>query len=197
MVAEGISVRRIDTVAKHFGMAVDSGHPMGPLELLDLIGLPVALHVLTSLAVLGSRVESRDALLRNFLPEGKPPLTFWKSEKRIPRLSTQSRAIVALIPQEAGPISDDILHQRLFLPMVDEAVRCLQDKIVEHPWQVDLHSRMGSGSPRSVVAFSPGLGNHDASTRSPGTGVDGDQVWQTLRALSGSLERRVVVPGMS
>jgi len=85
MVGEGISVRRIDAVAKNFGMAVDSGHPMGPLELLDLIGLPVALHVLTSLAVLGSRIESRDALLRNFLPEGKPALTFWKSEKENPQ----------------------------------------------------------------------------------------------------------------
>ena len=103
MMADGISVRRIDTVAKNFGMAVDSGHPMGPLELLDLIGLPVALHVLTSLAVLGSRIESRDALLRNFLPEGKPPLTFWKSEKRIRRLSTQSRTIVAAIPQKLAP----------------------------------------------------------------------------------------------
>ena len=153
MVAEGISVRRIDTVAKNFGMAVDSGHPMGPLELLDLVGLPVALHVLTSLAVLGSRIESRDALLRNFLPEGKPPLTFWKSEKENPQaldaVANYRRANLS----EAGPISDDILHQRLFFPMVDEAVRCLHDKIVEHPWQVDFALTYGIGFP----AFRGGL----------------------------------------
>ena len=153
MVGEGISVRRIDTVAKNFGMAVDSGHPMGPLELLDLIGLPVALHVLTSLAVLGSRIESRDALLRNFLPEGKPPLTFWKSEKENPQALDAIANYRRANPSEAGPISDDILHQRLFFPMVDEAVRCLQDKIVEHPWQVDFALTYGIGFP----AFRGGL----------------------------------------
>jgi 3-hydroxyacyl-CoA dehydrogenase/enoyl-CoA hydratase/3-hydroxybutyryl-CoA epimerase len=153
MVAEGISVRRIDAVAKNFGMAVDSGHPMGPLELLDLIGLPVALHVLTSLAVLGSRIESRDALLRNFLPEGKPPLTFWKSEKENPQAHDAVASYRRANPSEAGPISDDMLHQRLFFPMVDEAVRCLGDKIVEHSWQVDFALTYGIGFP----AFRGGL----------------------------------------
>lgn len=153
MVGEGISFRRIDTVAKNFGMALDSGHPMGPLELLDLIGLPVALHVLTSLAVLGSRIESRDALLRNFLPEKRPPVTFWKSEKENPQALDEVADYRRANPSEAGPISDDILHQRLFFPMVDEAVRCLQDKIVEHPWQIDFALTYGIGFP----AFRGGL----------------------------------------
>jgi len=155
MVGEGISFRRIDTVAKNFGMAVDSGHPMGPLELLDLIGLPVALHVLTSLAVLGSRIESRDALLRDFLPEKRPPLTFWKSEKENPQALDAVANYRRANPSESVPISDDILHQRLFLPMVDEAVRCLHDKIVEHPWQVDFALTYGIGFP----AFRGGLLN--------------------------------------
>ncbi len=174
MVAEGISVRRIDTVAKNFGMAVDSGHPMGPLELLDLIGLPVALHVLTSLAVLGSRIESRDALLRNFLPEGKPPLTFWKSEKENPQALDAIANYRRANPSEAGPISDDILHQRLFLPMVDEAVRCLHDKIVEHPWQVDFALTYGIGFP----AFRGGLLTWARQTMTQG------QVAQELESLA-------------
>ncbi|MBA5865614.1 MAG: hypothetical protein GDA67_02830 [Nitrospira sp. CR1.3] len=152
MVGEGIPIRRIDAVAKGFGMAADSGHPMGPLELLDLIGLQVARHVLTSLAVLGSRLESRDVLLERFL-SGKKPVTFWRSEKENAEaldLITQYRRTV---PIEAGPVSDDILHQRLFLPMVDEAVRCLQEKIVEHPWQVDFALTYGIGFP----AFRGGL----------------------------------------
>jgi 3-hydroxyacyl-CoA dehydrogenase/enoyl-CoA hydratase/3-hydroxybutyryl-CoA epimerase len=174
MVAEGISVRRIDAVAKNFGMAVDSGHPMGPLELLDLIGLPVALHVLTSLAVLGSRIESRDALLRNFLPEGKPPLTFWKSEKENPQALDAVANYRRANPSEAGPISDDILHQRLFLPMVDEAVRCLHDKIVEHPWQVDFALTYGIGFP----AFRGGLLTWARQTVTQG------QVAQELESLA-------------
>ncbi len=85
LVSEGVSIGRIDAVAKNFGMAVDSGRAMGPLELLDLVGLQVAMHVLTSLAVLGPRIESRDVLLQQMSPEGKPPLTFWKSGKENPK----------------------------------------------------------------------------------------------------------------
>jgi 3-hydroxyacyl-CoA dehydrogenase len=188
MVGEGISIRRIDTVAKNFGMAVDSGHPMGPLELLDLIGLPVALHVLTSLAVLGSRIESRDALLRNFLPEGKPPLTFWKSEKEnlqaLDAIANYRRAN----PSEAGPISDDLLHQRLFLPMVDEAVRCLHDKIVEHSWQIDFALTYGIGFP----AFRGGLLTWARQTMTPG------HVTQELESLAIKYGKRFEpCPGLS
>jgi 3-hydroxyacyl-CoA dehydrogenase len=188
MVGEGISMRRIDTVAKNFGMAVDSGHPMGPLELLDLIGLPVAMHVLTSLAVLGSRIEPRDALLRNFLPEKKPPVTFWKSGKENAQALDAVANYRRVSPSEARPISDDILHQRLFLPMVDEAVRCLHDKIVEHPWQVDFALTYGIGFP----AFRGGLLVWARQTMTPG------QIAQELESLATKYGKRFEpCPGLS
>jgi 3-hydroxyacyl-CoA dehydrogenase/enoyl-CoA hydratase/carnithine racemase len=188
MVGEGISFQRIDTVAKNFGMAVDSGHPMGPLELLDLIGLPVALHVLTSLAVLGSRIESRDALLRQLLPENSPPVTFWKSEKENPEALDAVANYCRANPSETGPISDDILHQRLFLPMVDEAVRCLHDKIVEHSWQVDFALTYGTGFP----AFRGGLLNWARQTMTIG------QVAQELESLAAKYGKRFEpCPGLS
>jgi 3-hydroxyacyl-CoA dehydrogenase/enoyl-CoA hydratase/carnithine racemase len=153
LVSEGVSIDHIDAVAKNFGMAVDSGRPMGPLELLDLIGLPVARHVLTSLTVLGSRIESRDALLQALLPEGKPPLAFWKSGK----VNPQTAAVIAIYcrtnPSNAGLVADEIIQARLFLPMVDEAVRCLHDHIVDHAWQVDFALIHGIGFP----AFRGGL----------------------------------------
>ena len=188
MVGEGISIRRIDSVAKNFGMAVDSGHPMGPLELLDLIGLPVAMHVLTSLAVLGPRIESRDALLRNFLPEKKPPLTFWKSGKENPQALDAIANYRRAYPSEAAPTSDDILHQRLFLPMLDEAVRCLHDKIVEHPWQVDFALTYGIGFP----AFRGGLLTWARQTMTPG------QITQELESLAATYGKRFEpCPGLS
>ena len=180
MVSEGISFQRIDTVAKNFGMAVDSGHPMGPLELLDLIGLPVALHVLTSLAVLGSRIESRDALLRNLLPEKEPPITFWKSEKENPQALDAVANYRRANPSDANPISDEILHQRLFFPMVDEAVRCLHDKIVEQPWQVDFALTYGTGFP----AFRGGLLTWARQTMAQG------QIAQELESLAGKYGKR-------
>ena len=152
LASEGISIRCIDAIAKDFGMAVDSGHPMGPLELIDLIGLPVAVHVLSSLAVLGSRIESRDALLCGFLSE-QHPVTFWKSGKENPRAIDLVRQYRRTESSESGSVTDETLHQRLFLPMVDEAVRCLKDKIVEHPWQLDFALIYGIGFP----AFRGGL----------------------------------------
>jgi 3-hydroxyacyl-CoA dehydrogenase len=179
LVGEGVPIRRIDTVAKDFGMAVDSGHPMGPLELLDLIGLPVALHVLTSLAVLGSRIESRDSLLRSFL-SGKTPVTFWKSEKENPEAVELIRNYRHAASSETSPISDQILHQRLFLPMVDEAVRCVQDKIVDHPWQVDFALTYGIGFP----AFRGGLLTWARQHMTPA------QLTQALESLAGRCGKR-------
>jgi 3-hydroxyacyl-CoA dehydrogenase / enoyl-CoA hydratase / 3-hydroxybutyryl-CoA epimerase len=188
MVGEGIPIRRIDAVAKDFGMAVDSGHPMGPLELLDLIGLPVAMHVLTSLAVLGSRIESRDALLRNFLPEKQPPLTFWKSGKENAQALDAIAHYRRAYPSEGGPISDDILHQRLFLPMVDEAVRCLHDNIVEKAWQVDFALTYGIGFP----AFRGGLFTWTRQTMTP------ERIAQDLESLAVRYGKRFEpCPGLS
>ena len=187
MVAEGISIRRIDKVAKDFGMAVDSGHPMGPLELLDLVGLPVAMHVLTSLTVLGSRIESRDALLRTFV-SGKKPVTFWASGKENPQALDLIRQYRHADSSPSGPVSDVLLHQRLFLPMVDEAVRCLNDKIVDHPWQVDFALTYGIGFP----AFRGGLLAWARQDMTP------TQLTHALEALSATYGKRFEpCPGLS
>jgi 3-hydroxyacyl-CoA dehydrogenase/enoyl-CoA hydratase/carnithine racemase len=188
MVGEGISIRRIDNIAKDFGMAVDSGHPMGPLELIDLIGLPVAMHVLESLAVLGSRIESRDALLRNLLPDAKTPVTFWKSgmenRQALEAIANYRRAY----PSDTGPVSDEILHQRLFLPMVDEAVRCLHDHIVEKAWEVDFALTYGIGFP----AFRGGLLTWARHTMTP------EQISRALDSLSHTYGKRFEPsPGLS
>lgn len=164
MVGEGIAIRRIDDVAKNFGIAVDTGRPMGPLELLDLVGLPVAVHVLTSLAVLGSRIECPETLLRTFLPAQKPPLTFWRSGKENPEALEAVENYRRAYPSDKEPLSDDVIHKRLFLPMVDEAVRCLHDRIVEQPWQVDFALTYGIGFP----AFRGGLLAWARQTLTPG-----------------------------
>ena len=180
LAGEGVAIRRIDAIAKNFGMAVDSGHPMGPLELLDLIGLRVARHVLDSLAVLGARIESRDALLQALLPEGAAPLTFWKSGKVNPQTAEAIARYRRTIPSEASPPSDDAIHRRLFLPMVDEAVRCLHDHIVEEAWQVDFALIHGTGFP----AFRGGLLAWARETQSP------ERITRELESLAAQYGKR-------
>lgn len=180
LVSEGVAIQRIDAVAKNFGMAVDSGHPMGPLELLDLIGLRVAWHVLSSLAVLGSRIESREALLQALLQEGKAPLTFWESGRVNPQTAEAIARYRGSFPSQAAPPSDGIIHQRLFLPMVDEAVRCLHDHIVEQAWQVDFALIYGIGFP----AFRGGLLTWARETLTPG------RITQELESLTTTYGKR-------
>lgn len=180
LVGEGVPIRRIDGVAKSFGMAVDSGHPMGPLELLDLIGLPVGMHVLASLAVLGSRIESRDALLQHFLQEHQPPVPFWKAGEENPRAVEAIRQYRRTVPSDTGTLSDDLIQERLFLPMVDEAVRCLHDKIVEQPWHIDFALTYGIGFP----AFRGGLLTWARQTITP------SQLAHQLEALTAKYGKR-------
>lgn len=180
LAGEGVAIRRIDAVAKNFGMAVDSGHPMGPLELLDLIGLRVARHVLDSLAVLGARIESRDALLQTLLPEGAAPLTFWESGKVNPQTAEAIARYRRTVPSEAPSPSDDVIHRRLFLPMVDEAVRCLHDRIVEEAWQVDFALIYGTGFP----AFRGGLLAWARETLSP------ERITRELESLAARYGKR-------
>ncbi|MGA6826137.1 3-hydroxyacyl-CoA dehydrogenase NAD-binding domain-containing protein [Nitrospira sp. NS4] len=180
LVGEGVAIRRIDAVAKDFGMAVDSGHPMGPLELLDLIGLRVAWHVLGSLAVLGSRIESRDALLQALLPKGAAPATFWESGRVNPKTAEIIARYRRTFPSGAEPSSDDVIHRRLLLPMVDEAVRCLHDHIVEEAWQVDFALIHGIGFP----AFRGGLLTWARETMTPGS------ITQTLESLAAQYGKR-------
>lgn len=153
LVCEGIPIHRIDAVARTYGMAVDSGRPMGPFELLDLIGLQVAIHVLSSLAVLGPRIECRQEFLDRLLSAGRSPLTFWKSGRPNPETTETIGSYRGAYPEGHGDLSDDVIRKRLFLPMVDEAVRCLHDKIVDESWQVDFALIHGIGFP----AFRGGL----------------------------------------
>ena len=168
-------------------MAVDSGHPMGPLELIDLVGLEVALHVLTSLAVLGPRIECRDSLLRAFLA-GDKPVTFWSTGHENPRALELIRRFRGSDAGATQAVSDDVLHQRLFLPMIDEAVRCLNDKIVDHSWQVDFALIYGTGFP----AFRGGLLTWARESMAP------TQIAEALHSLAERYGKRFEpCPGLS
>jgi 3-hydroxyacyl-CoA dehydrogenase/enoyl-CoA hydratase/3-hydroxybutyryl-CoA epimerase len=112
----GIPAAVIDRVGKTFGM------PMGPIELTDVVGLDVSLHVGRVLAdafqrrvpdILVKLVERKK--LGRKSGEG---FYVWQSSKPV---KTESPQFV--IPAD--------LEDRLILPMLNEAVSCLREGIVE------------------------------------------------------------------
>lgn len=128
--AEGIPGAAIDKAAVKFGM------PMGPIELLDTVGLDVAAGVGQELApFLGLTVP---AALGNVEPgkRGK------KDGQGIYRWEN-GRAVKPELPKEYQIPAD--LEDRLILPMVNEAVACLHEGVVSDGDLLDAGVIFGTG----------------------------------------------------
>jgi 3-hydroxyacyl-CoA dehydrogenase/enoyl-CoA hydratase/3-hydroxybutyryl-CoA epimerase len=112
----GIPAAVIDRVGKEFGM------PMGPIELTDVVGLDVSLHVGRVLAEAFQRRVPEILILmverKKFGRKSGEGFYVWRDGKPVkPEL-----------PQFATPAD---LEDRLILPMLNEAVACLREGIVE------------------------------------------------------------------
>ena len=128
--AEGIPGPAIDKAAVKFGM------PMGPIELLDTVGLDVAASVGKELApFLGLDVPAAlatvDAAKRG-KKDGQGIYT-WEAGK----------AVKPDLPE--GYKAPDDLEDRLVLPLLNEAVACLHDGVVSDADLLDAGVIFGTG----------------------------------------------------
>jgi len=133
---EGIPGPVIDQAAKNFGM------PMGPIELADTVGLDICLHVAEILSEdLGGDVPQR---LRDMVDAGqlgcKSGEGFYRYHK--------GKSLVQSVPQSRIPAD---LSDRLILSMINEAIQCLHEQVVEDSDLMDAGIVFGTG-------FAPFLG---------------------------------------
>src|SRR5580692_1495351 len=126
----GIPAAVIDRVGKDFGM------PMGPIELTDVVGLDVSLHVGRVLA---------EAFQRR-VPEVLVKLV---EQKKLGRKSGEGfyvwrdgKPVRAESPQFAVPAD---LEDRLILAMLNEAVACLREGVVEDADLLDAGAIFATG----------------------------------------------------
>lgn len=129
LMEEGVAMADIDKAAENFGM------PMGPVELVDSVGLDVALSVSKVLGAAYNRP----------LPAR---LTEMVEAKQLGRKTGQGfYAWVDGKPQKpagGGPVPDDITD-RLMLPLVNEAVACLSEGVVSEADLLDAGVIFGTG----------------------------------------------------
>jgi len=141
--------------------ALDSfGMPMGPFELLDLVGLKVGAHVLdTHHAAFPERFFRSDNL--HALAEAGVLLTRDK-KGNITGFDAQAKAIVA---GGTSPLTSDELRLRVEDGLAQEISLMLEDSVVGHPEDIDLCMILGAGWPFQMGGITPFLDRVGASER--------------------------------
>lgn len=152
LLAEGATIKQVDSGAKSFGM------PMGPLTLYDVVGLDIAVHAGAVMAsAFPDRVVKAEILERMFAAGrigqkvGRGFFDYPPPKGGKPPRGTDSPEVAALIAQSRkGPqrqFTNDEIVDRLFLPMLLEATRILEDGLVRDVRDVDLALIFGIGFP--------------------------------------------------
>ncbi len=126
---EGTPRDKIDQAALKFGM------PMGPLELMDLVGLDIVKHVGEELKLAPQQETTLSRLVSQGKLGKKTGEGFYVWEKGKPK-----REDVTYDPAEL-----DRLGRELVKPMLDEAERALADGIVTNADHVDAGVIFGTG----------------------------------------------------
>ena len=126
----GVPLVDIDKAAEKFGM------PMGPVELIDSVGIDVALHVSKVLGAAMNRPvpTSLEAMVERGHLGRKSGRGFYEW--------VDGKAVKAAA--QPGNTPDD-LEDRLILPMVNEAVACLADGVVADSDLLDAGVIFGTG----------------------------------------------------
>ena len=134
-----VGIERVDKLLRKFGM------PMGPFRLIDEVGGDVCQHVADDLLNRLSTKFPNSNALRKMIELGhlgkKSKRGFYKYSRG------KSNGISSKVPTGSLDIicTDDEIVDRLVLIMVNEAVRCLEEGVVDSPKDVDFGMIMGTG----------------------------------------------------
>ena len=167
LLSEGYSVEDIDNAALRFGM------PMGPLRLLDEVGLDVATHV-SEIMVQGYGDRMKGPSFSRALAEAgrkgkKSGGGFYDFEKSGAKPCEGLRELLKISPP-VKRISDlTPLTERLIFSLLNEGIRCLDEGVAGAPGvdaanQINLGTVMGMGFP----PFRGGLLTHADSVGAKG-----------------------------
>ncbi len=153
LINDGVGFEHIDKVMEKFGW------PVGPAFLLDVIGIDTAFHAGGVMAEGFPDRMSQDVqtiISKMFEQEWfgqKNEKGFYihtKDKKGKPKKEANPEIDDFLRYLEVGSgegISDEDIIDRMMLPMLMESSRCLEDKIVQTPVEVDMGVIYGLGFP--------------------------------------------------
>ena len=138
-----MEIVRIDRIALDFGM------PMGPIELIDEIGIDVGYKVAKILEdAYGPRMKAASILAKakeKGLLGKKKGAGFYMHK---PKGKSPNPDIYRLIAKNpAKEIRDEQALKRMIYVMINEASRCLEEGVADRPATIDIGMIMGTGFP--------------------------------------------------
>ncbi|MBS1956328.1 MAG: enoyl-CoA hydratase/isomerase family protein [Cyanobacteria bacterium SZAS-4] len=157
----GVPINWLEKAATDFGM------PVGPFAALDEIGLSLALSVTTYLnEKIGNRF-SIPSVLTKAIETGMQGRTtgcgtyIWEDDKKV-SLNPDLQKLGYTISEDEPSLDLALkLADMMILPMVDEAARCLEEKVVRRPREIDLCIVLGIGFPAfrgGILKYADSLG---------------------------------------
>jgi 3-hydroxyacyl-CoA dehydrogenase/enoyl-CoA hydratase/carnithine racemase len=190
LLREGVPPERIDRVARGFGM------PMGPIELYDMIGLDTAFYAgLVLSAAYGDRIEASPvipALVKAGLLGRKTGAGFYRysgvgQRERILGADETAAAAIARYAHPRRETTDRTILDRLLLPMLLEALRGLDERLVRDGRDIDLAVIHALGFPAfrgGLLAWADSLGGQEIVRRLEPLADLGPRMHPTERLLA-------------
>ena len=148
LVKEGVPLEKLDAAMKKFGM------PVGPITLIDEVGVDVAGKVASFLsdADLGVRMDGGDvSLMTNMVEKGwlgkKSKQGFFTYEgKKGKKIGSEVTSYLKdFTGGKVSDMSETDIQDRIATRLINEAAMCLQDSIIETPVDGDIGLVFGIG----------------------------------------------------
>jgi 3-hydroxyacyl-CoA dehydrogenase/enoyl-CoA hydratase/3-hydroxybutyryl-CoA epimerase len=152
LIAEGLKIGQLDQIMRRFGM------PMGPLELLDQVGLDVAAHVATAMRpVLSDRFAPNDAFERmrgnGWIGQKTQRGFYLHRGKRLKENGLAENLLRHDVPSNVGALARALplaarlveARERMVLLMVNEAALVLSEGLADDADAIDLAMVLGTG----------------------------------------------------
>lgn len=152
LIQDGVDFKRIDKIMERFGW------PMGPAYLLDVVGIDTCVHAAQIMAdAFPDRMKYTgenvfDVMYKQKRFGQKNNLGFYEytlDRKGKPKknLNPEVYSLIKPFVTSQKDVSDDEIVERMMLPMIIEAARCLEENIVNTPQEVDMGLLLGLGFP--------------------------------------------------
>lgn len=139
----GEPIEKLDTAL------LDFGFPVGPITLLDEVGVDIGAKIMPILVKeLGPRFQGPDVfdvLLNDNRKGRKSGRGFYTYKGKKKEVDKSVYKLLKLTPE--SKLSDNEIALRCVLPMLNEAVRCLDEGIIRSPRDGDIGAIFGIGFP--------------------------------------------------